>query len=105
MAIAPSGSYEKYDVIHGKKYSHTIDSKTGLPVSGIRSITIIAPNAELADALATPVMVKGVNAGIHLINQLPNISSIIIDNDNKLNTSSNIKISLSHIHEKVHQHF
>ena len=59
MAVATSGNYEKYVVIDGKKYSHTIDPKTGLPVSGIKSVTIIAPNAELADALATPVMVNG----------------------------------------------
>ena len=93
MAIATSGNYVKYAVINGKKYSHTIDPKTGLPVSGIKSVTIIAPNAELADALATPVMVMGINAGLHLINQLPGISCIIIDENNKLYTSSNIKIS------------
>ena len=66
MAVATSGNYEKYVVIDGKKYSHTIDPKTGLPVSGIKSVTIIAPNAELADALATPVMVMGIKAGLHL---------------------------------------
>ena len=93
MAVATSGNYEKYAVINGKRYSHTIDPKTGLPVSGIKSVTIIAPNAELADAFATPVMVMGIKAGMHLINQLPNISCIIIDDDNKLYTSSNIKIS------------
>jgi thiamine biosynthesis lipoprotein len=93
MAVATSGNYEKYAVIDGKKYSHTIDPKTGLPVSGIKSVTIIAPNAELADALATPVMVMGIKAGLHLINQLPHISCIIIDDENKLYTSTNIKIS------------
>ena len=93
MAVATSGNYEKYVVIDGKKYSHTIDPKTGLPVSGIKSVTIIAPNAELADALATPVMVMGIQAGLHLINQLPHISCIIIDDNNKLYTSTNINIS------------
>lgn len=93
MAVATSGNYEKYVMIEGKKYSHTIDPKTGLPVTGIKSVTIVAPNAELADALATPVMVMGINAGLHLINQLPHISCIIIDDNNKLYTSNNIKIS------------
>ena len=93
MAVATSGNYEKYVVIDGKKYSHTIDPKTGLPVSGIKSVTIIAPHAELADALATPVMVMGIKAGIHLVNQLPGISSVIIDDNNKLYASSNIKVS------------
>jgi len=93
MAIATSGNYEKYVEIDGKKYSHTIDPKTGLPVSGIKSATIIAPNAELADALATPVMVMGITAGLHLINQLPGISCIIISDHNKVFTSDNIKLS------------
>jgi thiamine biosynthesis lipoprotein len=93
MAVATSGNYAKYAVINGKKYSHTIDPKTGLPVSGIKSVTIIAPNAEVADAMATPVMVMGIKPGLHLINQLPHIACIIIDDSNKLHTSSGIKIT------------
>lgn len=92
MAVATSGNYEKYAVIKGKKYSHTIDPKTGLPVSGIKSVTIICPSAELADAMATPVMVMGIRAGLDLINQMKHIACIIIDDNNKLYTSNNIKI-------------
>lgn len=93
MAVATSGNYEKYVTIDGKKYSHTIDPKTGLPVSGIKSVTIICSNAELADALATPVTVMGIKAGLALINQMKNIACIIIDDNNKLYTSDNINIS------------
>jgi FAD:protein FMN transferase len=93
MAIATSGSYEKYALVNGKKYSHTIDPKTGLPVSGIKSVTILCPNAELADAMATPVMVMGVEAGLHLVNQMKNMAGIIIDDTGRVFTSSNIKIS------------
>lgn len=92
MAMATSGNYEKYVMIDGKRYSHTIDPKTGFPVSGIKSATIIAPSAELADALTTPVMVMGVRAGLHLINQLQHIACIIIDDKNTVFTSENIRI-------------
>lgn len=92
MAIATSGNYEKYAVIDGKKYSHTIDPKTGLPVSGIKSATIICPSAELADALATPVMVMGVRVGIDLINQLQQVACIIIDDGDRIYTSKNINV-------------
>ena len=91
-AVATSGNYEKFVVIDGKKYSHTIDPKTGFPVHGIKSTTIICPNAEIADALATPVMVMGVKAGLDLINQLNDVECIIVDEDHKLHTSNNIKI-------------
>ena len=66
MAVATSGNYEKYAVVNGKKYSHTIDPKSGFPVEGIKSVTIITLNAELADAMATPVMVMGIKAGLNL---------------------------------------
>jgi FAD:protein FMN transferase len=92
MAIATSGNYEKYAVINGKKYSHTIDPKTGLPVSGIKSVTIICPSAELADAMATPVMVMGVKAGLNLANQMKQIACIIIDDEDRIYTTNNIKI-------------
>ena len=92
MAVATSGNYEKYAIINGKKYSHTIDPKTGYPVSGIKSVTVICPSAELADALATPVMVMGCRAGVCLINQMKNVACIIIDDDDRLYTSTNINI-------------
>jgi FAD:protein FMN transferase len=93
VAVATSGNYEKYVIIDGKKYSHTIDPKTGFPVSGIKSVTIICPNAEIADAMATPVTVMGVEAGLSLINQMQQIACIIIDDDNHVFTSNNINIS------------
>lgn len=92
MAVATSGNYEKYVVIDGKKLSHTIDPKTGFPVSGIKSVTIICSSAELADALATPVMVMGIKAGLGLINQVKGIACIIIDDNDNLFTSKNINI-------------
>lgn len=92
MAVATSGNYEKYAVVNGKRYAHTIDPRTGFPVSGIKSATIICPNAEFADAIATPVMVMGVKVGLNLINQLQHVACIIIDDNNKVFTSNNIKI-------------
>jgi FAD:protein FMN transferase len=93
MAIATSGNYEKFITINGKKYSHTINPKTGLPVTGIKSVSIIAPNAEIADALATPVTVMGVRVGLDLINQMRGIACIIVDDFNKVFTSKNINVN------------
>ena len=90
MAIATSGNYEKFVMIDGKRYSHTINPKTGLPVTGIKSVTIIAPNAEIADALATPVTVMGVRIGLDLINQMKGVACIIVDDFDKVFTSNNI---------------
>ena len=92
-AIATSGNYEKYLLIDGKKYSHTINPKTGLPITGIKSVTIISNNAEFADAMATPIAVMGIKAGLFLINQLPHLHCIIIDDNNKVFTSKNIHLT------------
>ena len=90
MAIATSGNYEKYILINGKKYSHTINPKTGLPIRGIKSVTIISRNAEIADAMATPVMIMGIGPGLHMINQIKDIEAIVVDDNDKIFTSQNI---------------
>lgn len=91
-SVATSGNYEKFIIIDGKKYSHTIDPKTGLPVRGIKSVTIICPNAEIADAMATPVMIMGIRTGLDMINQMKNIEGIIIDDNDNIYTSKNINL-------------
>ena len=93
MAIATSGNYEKYVMINGKKYSHTIDPKNrAAGKRDIKSVTVICPSAELADAMATPIMVMGVHVGLDMINQLKHIACIIIDDHNKTYSSNNINI-------------
>jgi thiamine biosynthesis lipoprotein len=93
LAVATSGNYEKYVIIDGKKYSHTINPKTGMPVSGIKSVTIISPYAEIADAMATPVMVMGIEAGLNLINQINYLGCIIVDDNNNIYTTKNIHLT------------
>ena len=76
----------KYDI------PHIIDPRTGYPATGIISVTVFAPAAELADALATSVFVMGIEVGLNRINQLPKIECIIIDENGNIHTSDNIKI-------------
>jgi len=91
-SVATSGNYEKFILIDGKKYSHTIDPKTGLPITGIKSVTIICPNAEIADAITTPVMIMGVKVGLDLVNQLKGVAGIIVDDNDIIHTSRNINL-------------
>jgi len=93
LAVATSGNYEKFVMIDGKKYSHTINPRTGLPVTGIKSVTIITAHAEIADAMATPVTIMGIKTGLDMINQMKNIEAVIIDDNNRLYTSKNINLT------------
>ena len=92
-AVVTSGNYEKNVTFKGKRYAHIIDPRTGYPSSGIISVTVFAPKAELADALATSVFVMGKEVGLNRINQLQNIECIIIDDNGNLFKSNNIKIN------------
>jgi thiamine biosynthesis lipoprotein len=92
MAVATSGNYEKYALIDGKRYSHTINPRTGLPVTGIKSVTIVCPYAEIADAMATPVMVMGIEAGMDLINQLDHLEAVVIDDKDNVYFSNHINL-------------
>lgn len=94
-AVVTSGNYEKYVHFNGTRYSHIIDPRTGYPSSGIISVTVFAPKAELADALATSVFVMGKTAGLDRINQLPNIECILIDDKGNITKSNNIEIDKS----------
>ncbi|MEO6346439.1 MAG: FAD:protein FMN transferase [Aquaticitalea sp.] len=91
-AVVTSGNYEKYVNFNGVRYTHIIDPRTGYPAVGIISVTVFAPKAELADALATSVFVMGKDVGLNRINQLPNIECVIIDGNGNISTSDNIKI-------------
>ena len=91
-AVVTSGDYEKYVTFNGKRYTHIIDPRTGYPSSGIISVSVFAPKAELADALATSIFVMGTEVSINRINQLRNIECIIIDDIGNIHTSKNINI-------------
>lgn len=61
--VVTSGNYRKFYIRDGRKYSHTIDPRTGHPVQhDLLSATVIAPTAAEADALATIFMVIGFDA-------------------------------------------
>jgi thiamine biosynthesis lipoprotein len=90
MAVATSVNAEKYATITDRKLS---TAKNGFAVSGIKSVTILSPTAEFADAMATPVMTIGINGGIYLINKLNQIGCVIIDDHNRVYPSKGISIA------------
>ncbi|MFV8392178.1 FAD:protein FMN transferase [Flavobacterium sp. LB2P6] len=91
-AVETSGSYEKYIIFNGIRYSHIIDPRTGYPATGVVSVSVFAKQTEVADALATGIFVLGVEVGLDLVNQLKGIECIIVDDKGKIHSSKGIDI-------------
>ncbi len=87
IAIVTSGDYEKFFTYNGSRYAHIIDPRTGYPTTEVKSVTLICPDAELCDALATAVSVMGVQKGLELVNKLVGVECLIVDANNKIHTS------------------
>jgi len=81
-AIATSGSYRKFYEKEGVKYSHTIDPRSGYPVThSLLSVTVWAPTCAEADGFATAFLVLGTHKTIELAAQWPNINVFLVFSD------------------------
>lgn len=82
-AIVTSGDYENFRVADGRRYHHIIDPRTGRPAEGCQSVTVVAPSAETADALATAAFVLGPEKGLELIAGQPGAEALIVDSQGR----------------------
>jgi len=83
-AISTSGDYERYFEENGTRYHHILQPATGEPANGVRSVTVVGPDAVITDALSTSVFVMGVDQGLRLLATLPDYEGIVIDAEGRL---------------------
>lgn len=93
-AVTTSGSYEKFVVFNGKRYSHIINPATGYPATGLCSVTVFGPNAETANGLSTSMMVLGQKEGLLLLQKFPDYSCVLITDKGKIIKSKNFSYKL-----------
>ncbi len=93
LSVVTSGDYERFVEFAGKRYAHIIDPRTGYPTTGIKSVTLICPDAELADALATAVFVLGKEKGLALVNQLKQTDCLIVTDEDEILPSNNLQLN------------
>ncbi len=77
-STSTSGDYERYFVLDGVRYHHILDPRTGMPSKGLRSVTTVSPDATLADALSTAIMVLGAKRGLALAESL-GVGAVLVD--------------------------
>ena len=85
-AVATSGNYLRYFEIDGIRFGHVLDPRTGLPIRGVKSATVIAPDAMTADALATAILVAGQEEADRLAHQ-EGIGFVIVGKDGEVSSS------------------
>jgi FAD:protein FMN transferase len=90
-AIATSGNYERFAIIDGQMYSHIIHPKTGYPVRGIKSVTVLSPDPELCDVLATSIFLMGKDKGLAFANNFYDIRCFIVDEAGAYHYSDNLE--------------
>jgi thiamine biosynthesis lipoprotein len=93
--LSTSGDYERCFMQDGRRYHHILDPESGQPARGSRSATIVASQAVAADALSTAVFILGPDAGLRLIEQLPDVEGVIVGAHNEVRVSSGLKQRLS----------
>ena len=91
-SIVTSGNYRKYVERGGKRYSHSLNPKTGYPAENkLLSATIIADNTAWADCLASICMVVGLEKAIEIVSPIPSIGIeayfIYLDDNGEVKTS------------------
>ncbi len=85
MAVVTSGDYEQCFIKDEKRIHHIIDPKTGFPSYKSVSVTVIAPNTTIADALCTALFVMGPEKAIRLVNYKEDVDVLIVfEKNNKL---------------------
>ena len=78
QCAATSGSYERYVLIGGKEYSHIMDPRTGKPVTGMLSVTVVTPRGTDSDALSTAIFVNGEKFAEQVCRKIPDTGVLIV---------------------------
>jgi thiamine biosynthesis lipoprotein len=89
--FSTSGDYERWFMKDGVRYHHLLDPDFGEPARECRSVTIVANRAVTADVLSTGVFIMGPEAGMALIEKLPEVEGVIVTASNEVLVSSGLK--------------
>jgi thiamine biosynthesis lipoprotein len=90
-AISTAGDYERFFEREGVRYHHILDPRTLQPARSCQSVTVIAREGVWADGLDTGIFVMGPERGMELVEQLPDVEAIIVDQDGHMLVSSGLR--------------
>jgi thiamine biosynthesis lipoprotein len=76
--VATSGDTFQFVELGGRRYSHIVDPRTGIGLTDHSNVTVVAPDATTADALASAISVLGPEKGMQLVEQMPGTAALIL---------------------------
>jgi thiamine biosynthesis lipoprotein len=83
-AISTSGDYERYFDEDGVRYHHILDPRTGDSARGVRSVTIVGPDAVMTEGLTKTVFILGAQKGIEIVESLDGYEAVVIDDQRRV---------------------
>lgn len=94
--VTTTGDYEAFFFDGGVRYHNVIDPRTGQPATKCRSVSVVARQALVAEALSRAVFVLGARDGVALVERLKDVDVVVVTADNRVVTSRAIKDVLQH---------
>jgi len=97
-AIGTSGDYRRYYEIDGKRYSHIIDPRTGYPVQGVQSVTVLVPKqagaGALSDAASKPIFIEGIGGWKNAASRMGISQAMLVDSEGVVHVTPELKARL-----------
>jgi len=94
LTVVTSGDYERYFETNGVRYHHILDPKTGYPVRGLRSATVITADAALGDGLSTALFVLGKERGLAFLEKSGLAQGVIMDSTGAMTTTQGFDLTI-----------
>ncbi len=83
-AVSTSGDYERYFDEDGVRYHHILDPQTGKSARGVRSVTIVGPDAVMTEGLTKTVFILGPEKGLAIVESLSDYEAVIVDDRHRV---------------------
>jgi thiamine biosynthesis lipoprotein len=83
-AISTSGDYERYFDEGGERHHHILDPRTGKSARGVRSVTVVGPDAVMTEGLTKTVFIRGPQAGLALVESVGGYEAVVIDDHHRV---------------------
>jgi FAD:protein FMN transferase len=97
-AMGTSGDYRRYYEIAGKRYAHIVDPRTGYPVAGVESVTVLVPPqahaGELSDAASKPIFIAGPEGWREAARRMGIPGAMLVDSDGVVHATAALRARL-----------